>query len=70
MESGMCHLVYHLFDGPVYTYMAWTGIARSTVERLMEEQFELSDFVELRVPGDLKGDAASVDFPSSWNAML
>ena len=70
MESGGCWLFYHPFDGPVYTYIAWTGIARDTLERLMGERFEQTDFVELRVLGSPHAESESMDFPSSWNVMF
>ena len=69
MESSCCWLFYHPFDGPVYTFMCWEGIGRSTMERLMGEPFEENDFSE-GIPGAPPIEGEGIEFPTSWSVMF
>ena len=63
-------LFYHPFDGPVYTYMAWQGMERSTIERLMGKSFEEADFVAMGSSGSQGTKSEPIEFPSSWSVMF
>jgi hypothetical protein len=70
MQSRQCWLFYHPFDGPVYTYMEWQSMERSTIERLMGKGFEEADFIEMGHPGSQRTKSEPMEFPSSWRVMF
>lgn len=70
-ESGAVYLFYDPFDAPEYTWLSWSHIDRSTMERLIEHPFEDADFVKeqhatSRAP-DLKVPNM---YPVSWGVMF
>ena len=62
------YIFYDPFDAPEYTWMCWSGIARSTMERLIGSAFEKSDFIpQNRALHELKAEAT---FPVCWDVMF
>jgi len=70
MRSNPCWLFYHPFDGPVHTYMQWQNVQRTTLERLMGQQFEEADLIERVLPQSPQATGERVEFPASWNVMF
>lgn len=70
-DDGVPHLFYDPFDAPEYTWLAWTGIAQSAMERLIGLPFEAADFEPLRVSG-MRGKvlAPPGSYPASWGVMF
>lgn len=63
-RGGAAHVFLDpLDDGREYVALSWSGVERSTMERLIGESFETSDFVHFRT-------AARTDYPSSWSVMF
>jgi hypothetical protein len=65
------HLFYDPFDAPEYTWLAWTGIAQTTMERLMGRPFEAADFEPLHTHSS-RGPALDPpgNYPASWGVMF
>ena len=70
MQSSPRWLFYHPFDGPVHTYMQWQNVQRTTLERLMGQQFEDADLAERVTPQPHQPVGEYVEFPVSWNVMF
>ena len=70
-RDGTPYIFYDPFDAPEYTWISWRQISRSTMERLIGERFQGSDFIkapnptiqapELKPPGE---------FPICWGVMF
>jgi hypothetical protein len=70
-RAGTSYLFYDPFDAPEYIWLSWRHVDRSTMERLIGEQFQDADFIKLqhatsRAP-DLKPPGA---YPPSWGVMF
>jgi hypothetical protein len=71
MESGTPYLFFDpLEDGMEYVCLTWHRIERATMERLIEQSFEESDFT----PDPQRSRAGILDpantYPASWGVMF
>lgn len=64
-HAGGAYLFYDPFDAPEWTYLAWRGVDRTTMERWVGAPFEVEDFLSRF---DARG--AAIDFPSDWSVMF
>lgn len=60
-QEASSWLFHDPFEGPVYTYIEWQNLDRSTMERITGIHFEPSDFVS---------NGKSIEFPASWGVMF
>ena len=43
-KEAASSLFYDPFEGPVYTYIAWTNVPRTVMQRLLKIDFQREDF--------------------------
>ncbi len=69
--EGVPHLFFDPFDAPEYTWVAWSGLSQSTMERLIGAPFEPGAFEPFRA-GAGRGPALDPPgtFPTSWGVMF
>lgn len=60
-QEASSWLFHDPFEGPVYTYVQWQNVDRSTMERITGASFE---------PNDLTSNGKSIEFPTSWGVMF
>jgi len=70
-DNEVPHIFYDPFDAPEYIWLAWTGIARTTMERLMGRPFEAADFEPLHTHSS-RGPVLDPpgNYPASWGVMF
>ena len=69
--SQAAHLLYDPFDAPGHIWLAWQGIDRPAMERLLGERFDDSDFALADgATSRFRPLKASSAFPSAWAVMF
>lgn len=70
-QAGTAYLFYDPFGAPEYSWLSWRQIDRSTMERLLGDQLQDTDFIKLEHAGSRAPDLERPDeFPVSWGVMF
>jgi len=64
------YLFYDPFEPDEYTWLAWGGVEKSTMERLIGESFEQADFEKMKFATPRAQTLEPAEYPISWSVMF
>jgi hypothetical protein len=68
--AGTPYLFYDPFDAPEYTWIGWSQIEQSAMERMMRQSFGPEDFIVFPAATSRAGELPQPEFPSTWGVMF